>query len=215
MHVTKVFRRLLCLQAVHVTDVEFRADAVAVFIDVQLRQQTLTCSRCCRRRRAGTYDSKVRLWRHLDLGAWEVYLRARQRRFRCPPCNAIVTEAVPLWRSGGGAANAAQWSSDSLRAVAVCERHAPSRSRRRRRARAEARLPSAVAAMPGRTLQCSLTSRPGRQTLRCARGRGGVPGDATTTLPRAAPTIRSARAARRPPSRAAGLPADRGVPRGS
>jgi transposase len=37
---------------------------------------------------------KQRLWRHLDLGAWEVYLRARQRRFRCPPCDAVVTEAV-------------------------------------------------------------------------------------------------------------------------
>ena len=59
MHVTKVFCRLLCLQAVHVTDVAFRAGALAVFIDVQLRRQTLTCSRCRRRRRAGTYDPKV------------------------------------------------------------------------------------------------------------------------------------------------------------
>jgi transposase len=102
MRLATVFRRLLCLQAVRVTDVELRADALAIFIDVELRRRTLTCSRCHRRWRAGTYDSKVRLWRHLDLGAWEVYLRARQRRFRCPPCDAIVTEAVP-WAEPGSA----------------------------------------------------------------------------------------------------------------
>jgi transposase len=102
MRLTTVFRRLLRLQAVRVTSVELRADALVVFVDVELRRRTLTCCRCRRRRRAGTYDSKPRLWRHLDLGAWEVYLRARQRRFRCPPCDAIVTEAVP-WAESGSA----------------------------------------------------------------------------------------------------------------
>jgi len=95
LRLANVFRRLLCLQAVRVTGVELRADALVVFVDVEVRCQALKCGRCRRRRRAGTYDSKVRLWRHLDLGAWEVYLRARQRRFRCPPCDAVVTEAVP------------------------------------------------------------------------------------------------------------------------
>jgi transposase len=102
MRLATVFRRLLGLQAVRVTGVELRADAFAVFVDVQQRRQTLTCSRCRRRRRAGTYDSKLRLWRHLDLGAWEVYLRARQRRFHCPACDAIVTETVP-WAEPGSA----------------------------------------------------------------------------------------------------------------
>lgn len=37
----------------------------------------------------------ARLWRHLDLGPWEVYLRARLRRFYCPRCEAVVTEAAP------------------------------------------------------------------------------------------------------------------------
>jgi transposase len=102
MRLTTVFRRLLCLQAVRVTGVELRPDALMVFVDVTLRRSMLTCSRCHRRRRAGTYDSKVRLWRHLDLGAWEVYLRARQRRFYCRGCDAIVTEAVP-WAEPGAA----------------------------------------------------------------------------------------------------------------
>jgi transposase len=102
MRLATVFRRLLCLQAVRVTGVELRTDALVVFVDVELRRRTLTCCRCRRRRRAGVYDSKVRLWRHLDLAAWEVYLRARQRRFHCPACDAIVTEAVP-WAETGSA----------------------------------------------------------------------------------------------------------------
>jgi transposase len=102
MRLATVFRRLLCLQAVRVTDVELRPDALMVFVDVELRRRTLICSRCHHRRRAGTYDSKVRLWRHLDLGAWEVYLRGRQRRFYCGGCDAIVTEAVP-WAEPGAA----------------------------------------------------------------------------------------------------------------
>lgn len=95
MRLTTVFRRLLGLQEVRVHDVELRDDALVVFVDVEIRRRMLTCCRCRRRSRAGTYDSKIRLWRHLDLGAWEVYLRARQRRFWCRHCDAIVTEAVP------------------------------------------------------------------------------------------------------------------------
>jgi transposase len=102
MRLATVFRRLLGLQAVRVTDVELRADALVVFVDVEVQRRTLTCGRCRRRRRAGTYDSKVRLWRHLDLGAWEVYLRARQRRFYCRACDAVVTEALP-WAEPGSA----------------------------------------------------------------------------------------------------------------
>lgn len=102
MRLTTVFRRLLCLQAVRVTNVELRTDALVVFVDVELQRRTKLCPRCGRRSRAGTYDSKVRLWRHLDLGAWEVYLRARQRRFHCRRCDAVVTEAVP-WADPGSA----------------------------------------------------------------------------------------------------------------
>jgi hypothetical protein len=53
MRLATVFRRLLCLQAVRVTGVELRADALVVFVDVELRRRTLTCCRCRRPRRAG------------------------------------------------------------------------------------------------------------------------------------------------------------------
>jgi len=97
MRVGTIFRRLLCLQAevVRVTKVEMMTDALVIVVDVELRRRAFTCSHCQRRRRTGSYDSKVRMWRHLDLGAWEVYLRARLRRFRCSACDTIVTEAMP------------------------------------------------------------------------------------------------------------------------
>jgi transposase len=102
MRLATVFRRLLGLQAVRVTGIDMRPDALVVFVDVELRRRAVVCSRCHRRCRAGTYDSKTRLWRHLDLGAWEVYLRGRQRRFRCRSCDAVVTEAMP-WAESGSA----------------------------------------------------------------------------------------------------------------
>jgi len=102
MRLTTVFRRLLCLQAVRVADVTFHADALVVILDVEPLRRSLTCGRCRRRRRTGSYDSKRRIWRHLDLGAWEVYLRARQRRFHCQACDAVVTELMP-WAEPGSA----------------------------------------------------------------------------------------------------------------
>jgi transposase len=98
MSVASVFRHLLDLQAVRVTGIEFHHAALILFVDVELRRSKLTCSRCHRRFQVGTYDSKVRRWRHLDLGAWAVWLRGLQRRFHCPRCDKIVTEALP-WAS--------------------------------------------------------------------------------------------------------------------
>jgi transposase len=90
-----VFRRLLGLQDIRVVDVQFKPDAFMIFVTVKIHRGRPTCSRCRRSCRVGTYDSKVRLWRHLDLGPWELYLRASLRRLGCPNCHAIVTEAVP------------------------------------------------------------------------------------------------------------------------
>ncbi|HEY3357934.1 MAG TPA: ISL3 family transposase [Polyangia bacterium] len=102
MRLATVFRRLLCLQGVRVTDVELHPDALMIFVDVDLGRRSCVCSRCGRRARVGAYDSKVRLWRHLDLGPWELYLRGRQRRFHCRRCQAVVTEALP-WADTGAA----------------------------------------------------------------------------------------------------------------
>ena len=103
MHIRKVFQRLLALQGVRVTSVEFRVDAFMIYVDVVARGRGRVCSRCGRRSRQGGYDSrKKRLWRHLDLGVWEVYLRATVRRFWCAHCRAVVTEQVP-WAELGSA----------------------------------------------------------------------------------------------------------------
>jgi transposase len=97
MRIANVFRRLLGLQALRVTGFEFRADALVLFLDVEpVRQRTLVCGRCRRRHRGGAYDtSPPRLWRHIDIGPWGIYLRARLRRLRCRRCETVVTEAPP------------------------------------------------------------------------------------------------------------------------
>lgn len=96
MRIATVFRRLLGLQAIRVTGYEFQTDALMLFFDVQPRRHGLVCGRCGRRHRGGAYDTRpARLWRHLDLGPWEIYLRMQLRRFPCPSCETVVTEAVP------------------------------------------------------------------------------------------------------------------------
>jgi len=97
---TKVFRRLLSLQAVRVTKVRFHCDALTIIVDVEGTHARLKCPCCGRRSDAGTYDSRRRLWRHIDLGPWEIYLRSKTRRFHCHRCDTIVTEAVP-WAEPG------------------------------------------------------------------------------------------------------------------
>lgn len=103
MQIRKVFQHLLRLQGVRVTNVEFHVDAYVIFVDVLATGRGRACSRCHRRSMAGVYDSKSgRLWRHLDLGPWEVYLRATTHRFECRHCRAVVTEELP-WTELGSA----------------------------------------------------------------------------------------------------------------
>jgi transposase len=95
MRVSTVFNRLLRPQRWRVVDVEIRADALCIFLDVAF-SGAMRCSRCRRRTRQGVHDRhRGRLWRHLNLMAWEVYLRFDLRRFKCLPCQRVVTEAVP------------------------------------------------------------------------------------------------------------------------
>ncbi|MBI5191357.1 MAG: ISL3 family transposase [Nitrospirae bacterium] len=95
MSINSVFRRLLALQETRVLGVEFFVAAMMICVDVAPRRRNPTCSRCGRRYSVGSYDSDSRLWRHVDLGPWELYLRYRIRRFLCPHCKTVVTEAVP------------------------------------------------------------------------------------------------------------------------
>jgi transposase len=102
MRISTVFRRLLGIQKVRVIDVAFSHPAKAVHVTIERWFKKLTCGRCKLRSKAGSYDSSERLWRHLDLGSWEVYLHARIRRLHCPRCETVVTERVP-WADHGSA----------------------------------------------------------------------------------------------------------------
>ena len=98
MRVTSVFNRLMDLPGITVTDVEFSADAVVV--GVRLRSRRLRCPRCEFTTRS-RYDTRAEssTWRHLDLGAWRLRVRADLRRLCCP-VHGVVTQGVPFARPG-------------------------------------------------------------------------------------------------------------------
>ena len=94
MRVTSVFKRLLDLSGITVTDVQFSADAVVV--DVWLRSRRLRCPRCEFTTKA-QYDTRAvpSTWRHLDLAARRLRIRADLRRLCCP-VHGVITEGVPF-----------------------------------------------------------------------------------------------------------------------
>jgi transposase len=65
-----------------------------------LRRRRLWCPHCTFKTSA-RYDQRERpsRWRHLDLGVWEVEIRASLRRLRCPT-HGVLVEAVPFARPG-------------------------------------------------------------------------------------------------------------------
>lgn len=98
MRVTTAFKRLLRLDGVNVTNVEFAATIVRVTIT--LRRRRLICGHCGHKTRF-RYDTRpvASTWRHLDLGVWQVELRAMLRRLDCPT-HGVVVEGVPFARPG-------------------------------------------------------------------------------------------------------------------
>ena len=76
MHIRKVFQHLLRLQGVRVTGVEFRVDAFHVHR--RRRHRARPSVLAVPPRFAGGQPPRREGWlrRHLDLGPWEVYLRA-------------------------------------------------------------------------------------------------------------------------------------------
>lgn len=98
MRVTTAFKRLLRLDGVNVTNVEFAATIVR--ITVTLKRRRLICPHCGYKTSA-RYDTRpvASTWRHLDLGVWQVELRASLRRLRCPT-HGVVVEGVPFARPG-------------------------------------------------------------------------------------------------------------------
>jgi len=98
VRVTTAFNRLLALPGITVSDVSFGAGAVTV--TVALRRRRLHCPRCDYSTRA-RHDSRpgASSWRGLDLGCWQVMVRAELRRLECPT-HGVLTEGVPFPRSG-------------------------------------------------------------------------------------------------------------------
>jgi transposase len=98
VRVTTAFNRLLDLDGVNVTRVEFEPDAVVV--TVALRRRRLLCPECGWST-PSRYDERPvdSLWRHLDMGRWRLEIRARLQRLWCPTHGAR-TEGVPFARPG-------------------------------------------------------------------------------------------------------------------
>ncbi len=98
MRVTTAFKRLLRLDDVNVTHVEFLPALIVV--TVALRRSRLVCPHC-RHKTRFRYDTRPApgAWRHLDMGTWRVEVRCRLRRLRCPT-HGVVVEGVPFARPG-------------------------------------------------------------------------------------------------------------------
>jgi len=101
VRVTTAFKRLLRLDGVNVTAVEFKPAAVVV--TVALRRRKLCCPLCSYRTGAAYEIQRrdVSRWRHLDLGTWRLEVRAELRRLRCPT-HGVRVEAVPFAHHGSG-----------------------------------------------------------------------------------------------------------------
>jgi len=95
---TAAFKRLVRLDDVNVTAVEFRPTMVVV--TVALRRRRLVCPHCSHKTR-WRYDTRSvdSRWRHLDLGTWRLEIRSSLRRLRCPS-HGVVVEGVPFARPG-------------------------------------------------------------------------------------------------------------------
>ena len=97
MRVTTVFKRLMDLPGITVTDVNFQPATVVV--TVKLRNRKLRCPQCEFTTKA-RYDTRPvsSSWRHLDFGRWRLVVRADLRRIECPT-HGIRTEGVPFARA--------------------------------------------------------------------------------------------------------------------
>jgi transposase len=101
VRVTSAFNALLGLSGITVLDVSFVGTST-VNVDVALRRRRLVCPLCPFSTRA-RYDTRpvTSTWRHLDFGRWQVLVRARLRRLRCPQ-HGVRVEAIPFARTRSG-----------------------------------------------------------------------------------------------------------------
>ena len=122
MRVTTAFSHLLRLEGVWVRDVAFGAEGVVV--EVALRSRLLACPDCGYRTRS-RYDTRPQAstWRHLDLGAWRLEVRAFLRRLVCP-AHGVRVEAVPFARAGSRFSSDFEdlvaWLATTMDKTAIC-----------------------------------------------------------------------------------------------
>ena len=95
MRVSTAFNRMLEIPGAWVSQVRFAPEGVVVEITSRARRRRCSCGFETRSR----YDTRRRRWRHLDLGACQLWLEADVARIRCPTCG-VRTEDVAWARPG-------------------------------------------------------------------------------------------------------------------
>ena len=94
VRLTTAFNRILQLPGASVHTVAFTDRGLV--IGLRRRRHRLLCP--CGATTAARYDSSRRRWRHLDFGAWQVWLEADIHRLDCRACRRVRTEQVPWAR---------------------------------------------------------------------------------------------------------------------
>ena len=98
VRVSAAFSRLLRLPGVTVRDVAFDDAELVVTVTVRLRRRRLACPQCRYSTRHRHDQRKVASrWRHLDVGVWQLEIRAVLRRLTCPT-HGVLVEGVPFAR---------------------------------------------------------------------------------------------------------------------
>lgn len=96
MRATTAFNKMLAIPGATVASVAFTPAGVVV--GLRPRFTRLTCP--CGLKTRAVYDTSIRRWRHLDLGASRLLLECEIRRLRCRSCKRVRTEQVPWARPG-------------------------------------------------------------------------------------------------------------------
>ncbi|HYN36057.1 MAG TPA: ISL3 family transposase [Actinomycetota bacterium] len=94
MRVTTAFNKMLGIPGATVAEVSFTP--VGIVVRLRRRFRRLTCP--CGFQTRAIYDTSVRRWRHLDLGACRLLLECDVRRLDCARCDRVRTEQVPWAR---------------------------------------------------------------------------------------------------------------------
>jgi transposase len=93
---TTAFNKMLTIPDAHVVGVEFTPAGIVVSLRRRSRRLVCPCGWSTR----AVYDRATRHWRHLDLGAARLLLRAEIRRLACRRCGRVRTETVAWARPG-------------------------------------------------------------------------------------------------------------------